>query len=226
MVANILRDADVVGISTSNSTDESNIILSRASGNVVPYMAASPPNPIMPAGPGTRGMLDILKDFPHWKKVLQRQKLCFSVTSAINYASNSVDNIDFVHPIRQAEDVQRFSRLRFTTKTSRNKYPVEEKGGTSYYFDNKTHTHFWRFVRNGNLLTFFAYDTGSTLSYKVTEMLKVYGDDKCVVFDDLGQDAEAGSFTVGGKSVHFGKFELISAVQSVMHKKYGAPSTG
>ncbi|XP_049518819.1 uncharacterized protein LOC125943513 [Dermacentor silvarum] len=112
MVADILRDADVVGISTSNTTDESNIILSRASGNVVPYLAASPPNPIMPAGPGTRGMLDILRDFPHWKQVLQRQKLCFSVTTAINYARNSADNIDFVQPIRQEEDVQRFGRLR------------------------------------------------------------------------------------------------------------------
>ncbi|XP_054920599.1 uncharacterized protein [Dermacentor andersoni] len=226
MVANILKDADVVGISTSNSTEESNIILNRATGNVVPYMAASPPNPIMPAGPGTRGMLDILKDFPHWKQVLQRQKLCFSVTSAINYASNTVDNIDFVQPIRRMQDVQRFSRLRFTNKTSSNKYPVEEKGGTSYYFDNKTHTHFWRFVRNDNLLTFFAYDTGSTLSYKMTEMLKAYGDDKCVVFDDLGEDAVARSFTVGGTSVHFGKFELISAVQDAMQKKYGKLSPG
>ncbi|XP_065289539.1 uncharacterized protein [Dermacentor albipictus] len=226
MVANILRDADVVGISTSNSTDESNIILSRGSGNTVPYMAASPPNPIMPPGPGTRGMLDILRDFPHWKQVLKRQKLCFSVTTSINYAHNSVDNIDFVYPIRLRDDVQRYRRLRFTTKNRKHRYPVEDMGGTTYHYDDTTHTHFWRLVRSGKLLTFFAYDTGKTLSYKVTEMLKVYGNDKCVVFDDLGEDAMAANFTARGRTVHFGKFEMLSAVHSVMRKKYGVPFPG
>ncbi|KAK8777955.1 hypothetical protein V5799_020702, partial [Amblyomma americanum] len=160
-----LMEADLVGISTSNSTDEPNIILARASSNAFPYYSASPPNPIMPAGPGTRGMLDILKEFPHWKQVLKRDKLCFSVTSSINYARNSVDKIDFVRPVRNKEDLQRYSRLRFITKGKNGKYPVEEKE-TTYYFDSTTRTHYWRYMSGNTLLRFFAYDTGDTLHYK------------------------------------------------------------
>ncbi|KAH6940272.1 hypothetical protein HPB50_026468 [Hyalomma asiaticum] len=222
MVANVLRDADVVGISTSNTTDESNIILARAGFQAVPYKAASPPNPLRAVAPGTRGMLDILKEFPHWKNVLKRNKLCFSVTTSINYMHNSADPIDFVSEIHKADDVQRYGRERFLTKGRSNKYPVEDKQ-TTYYFDNKTYSHFWRSVRNRSLLTLFAYDTGDTLSYKVTEMLKAYGQDKCVVLDDLADDNVDGKFTYNGKTVQFGKFEILSAVQSVMTKLYGAP---
>ncbi|KAL1445314.1 hypothetical protein MTO96_029242 [Rhipicephalus appendiculatus] len=126
MVFDVLRDADVVGISTSNTTDENNIILGRAGGNVSPYKAASPPNPLNAVAPGTRGMLDILREFPHWKQVLKRQSLCFSVTTSINYMRSSVDPIDFVSEVHNDQDVQRFGRLRFTTKGSNNKYPVQD----------------------------------------------------------------------------------------------------
>ncbi|KAL3197891.1 hypothetical protein MRX96_044643 [Rhipicephalus microplus] len=175
-----MRDADVVGVSTSNTTDESNIILGRAGGNVSPYKAASPPNPLNAVAPGTRGMLDILGEFPRWKQVLNRRSLCFSLTTSINYMRSSADPIDFVSEVHNDPDVQRFGRLRFTTRGSNNKYPVEDLQ-TIYHFDNTTYSHFWRYVRNGDLLTLFAYDTGPTLSYKLNQMLSAYGKDKCVV---------------------------------------------
>ncbi|XP_049270017.1 uncharacterized protein LOC125757850 [Rhipicephalus sanguineus] len=215
-------DADVVGISTSNTTDENNIILGRAGGNAVPYKAASPPNPLNAVAPGTRGMLDILGEFPHWKQVLNRQSLCFSVTTSINYMRSSADPIDFVSEVHNDEDVQRYGRQRFTTPGSNNKYPVEDKQ-TRYHFDNTTYSHFWRSIRDGKLLTLFAYDTGDTLSYKLNEMLKAYGQDKCVVLDNLSDDNVAGNFTYAGQTVNFGKFEILSAVQSLMTKLYGGP---
>ncbi|KAL3204229.1 hypothetical protein MRX96_041319 [Rhipicephalus microplus] len=220
MVFDVMRDANVVGVSTSNTTDENNIILGRAGGNVSPYKAASPPNPLKAVAPGTRGMLDILDEFQYWKQVLNRQSLCFSLTTSINYMRSSADPIDFVNEVHNDEDVQRFGRERFTTRGRNNLYPVEDKQ-TSYYFDNKTYSHFWRYVSNGKLLTLFAYDTGSTLAYKVNEMLKAYGKDKCVVLDDLSDDDVQASFTYAGHTVSFGKFEILTAVQSVMKRLYG-----
>ncbi|XP_075723521.1 uncharacterized protein LOC119178408 [Rhipicephalus microplus] len=222
MVFDVMRDANVVGVSTSNTTDENNIILGRAGGNVSPYKAASPPNPLKAVAPGTRGMLDILDEFQYWKQVLNRQSLCFSLTTSINYMRSSADPIDFVNEVHNDEDVQRFGRERFTTRGRNNLYPVEDKQ-TSYYFDNKTYSHFWRYVSNGKLLTLFAYDTGSTLAYKVNEMLKAYGKDKCVVLDDLSDDDVQASFTYAGHTVSFGKFEILTAVQSVMKRLYGGP---
>ncbi|KAL1445322.1 hypothetical protein MTO96_029245 [Rhipicephalus appendiculatus] len=221
MVFDVLRDADVVGLSTSNTTDENNIILGRAGGNVSPYKAASPPNPLHAVAPGTRGMLDILGEFPHWKQVLKRKSLCFSLTTSINYMRSSADPIDFVSEVHNDEDVQRYGRERFTTRGSNNMYPVEDMH-TSYYFDNTTYSHFWRYVQNGDLLTLFAYDTGSTLEYKVNKMLNAYGNDKCVVLDDLSDDVQA-KFTYAGQTVSFGKFEILTAVQSAMTKRYGLP---
>ncbi|XP_075556822.1 uncharacterized protein LOC142588892 [Dermacentor variabilis] len=276
MLQDVLKPADVVGISTSNSTDENNIILGRGGGNTVEYKAASPPNPIRPVASGVRGMLDILAEFPHWKQVLGHQQLCFSLTTSINYMRSSADNIDFVSDIRLSEDVQRYHRIRFTTRDNRNRYPVEAKN-TTYHFDNTTYTHFWRYIRNGDLLTLFAYDMNDTLQYKnathrvmlvqcggsstdgrggnvqnssawiqrsrivkprgqndlrpfsinagsqIDEMLKAHGDDKCVVFDDLGEDDEARSFTASGTTVQFGKLSMLQVVQAAMVKKYGEP---
>ncbi|KAH8037651.1 hypothetical protein HPB51_015085 [Rhipicephalus microplus] len=169
MVADMLRDADVVGISTSNTTDEPNIILGRAGPNTAPYKAASPPNPIRPVGPGTRGMLDILAEFPHWKTVLKRASLCFSLTTSINYMRSSANPIDFVSEIHSVDDVQRYHRLR------------------------------------------------------ANAMLEAYGDDKCIVFEDMGEDYEEAGFDYANQHVFFGKMAMIKAVYDVMVKRYGVP---
>ncbi|XP_077492030.1 uncharacterized protein LOC144102714 [Amblyomma americanum] len=226
MLFSLTEEADLVGISTSNSTDEPNILLQRGGGNNVPYLAASPPNPLRAPGPGTRGMLDTLLEFPHWKRVLGRDRLCFSVTSAINYVYSSVAKIDFVYPMRDNEKVQRYHRLRFVAKDqSTGRYPVEEIEA-SYFFDNTTHTHFWRYLSGSELRRFFAYDTGDTLLYKVTEMLKAYKGDKCVVFDDIGEDSEAANITDAGRRITFAKYELLGAVRSALVNTYAAPSAG
>ncbi|KAK8788850.1 hypothetical protein V5799_021371 [Amblyomma americanum] len=169
--------------------------------------------------------LDILAEFPHWKQVLNRSRLCFSVTTAINYARNSVDKIDFVKPIRNKEDVQRYSRYQFTAGNNTVRYPVVEKS-MAYVFDNNTHTHFWRLVRGGVLLSFFAYDDGNTLGYKVKEMLKAYPDDRCVVFDDLGEDGTAASFKANGTKYEFKAYDMLKAVLNALNEtSVVAPTT-
>ncbi|XP_070380224.1 uncharacterized protein [Dermacentor albipictus] len=215
MLQNILKEADVVGISTANSTDEPNLLLGRVE-NTAPFRFASPPNPIMPPGPHTRGMLDILAEFPHWKKVFNKSRLCFSVTTSINYAYTSVDGIDFIYDVRSDEDVQRYSRRRFVAPIGK-KLPVEKKL-MFYHYDNVTHTHYWRHLSaSQKLLSFFAYDMAETLKYKVEQMLKAYPDDRCVVFDDLGEDGLYAKFTVRGETYEWKPYAMFQAVVDVLN---------
>ncbi|XP_075559457.1 uncharacterized protein LOC142590973 isoform X1 [Dermacentor variabilis] len=215
MVKHILNEADIVGISTANSTDEPNLLMDRVQ-NTASFLFASPPNPIMPPGPHTRGMLDTLGEFPHWKNVLNRSRLCFSVTTSINYAYTSVDGIDFIHDVRSDEDVQRYSRRRFVAPIG-NKLPVEKKNMV-YHYDNVTHTHYWRHPPPGQkLLSFFAYDMAETLKYKVEQMLKAYPDDRCVVFDDLGEDGLGANFTVRGETYQWKPYAMFQAVVDVLN---------
>ncbi|XP_070380227.1 uncharacterized protein [Dermacentor albipictus] len=215
MLQNILKEADIVGISTANSTDEPNILFTRVE-NTAPFLFASPPNPIMPPGPHTRGMLDILAEFPHWKKLFNKSRLCFSVTTSINYAHTGVDGIDFIHDVRENEDVQRYSRRRFVAPIGK-KLPVEKKYMV-YHYDNVTHTHYWRHLSaGGKLLRFFAYDMAETLKYKVEQMLKAYPDDRCVVFDDLGEDGLGARFTVMGETYEWKPYAMFQAVVDVLN---------
>ncbi|KAL1480385.1 hypothetical protein MTO96_051074, partial [Rhipicephalus appendiculatus] len=211
------------GLARATPPTSPNIILERAGPNTAPYKAASPPNPIRPVALGTRGMLEILADFPHWKTVLKRASLCFSLSTSINYMRSSADPIDFVSEVHNAQDVQRYHRLRFTTKVNgTGVYPVEEKQ-TTYHFDNVTYSHIWRFDRNHDILTLFAYDTNTTMAYKANAMLDAYGQDKCIVFEDIGEDYEQAGFSYANQHVFFGKMDMIKAVYDVMVKKYGVP---
>ncbi|XP_075724512.1 uncharacterized protein LOC142767178 [Rhipicephalus microplus] len=217
MVADILREADLVGLSTSNTTDEPNILQDRIQNNAA-YLFASPPNPIMPPGPMTRGALDNLGDFPHWKTVLNRNRLCFSVSTSINYAWSSIDGINFVDLLRHPQDVQRYSRRRFVDFNSTAPLPVLERRDHVYYYDNVTHTHYWRYPPPGQqLMSFFAYDNAETIKYKVEQMLKAYPNDRCVVFDDLGEDALAASFTVKGVTYEWKAYAMFEAVYDVLN---------
>ncbi|XP_070380286.1 uncharacterized protein [Dermacentor albipictus] len=219
-VRNILSVPDIVGLSTSNTTDEPNTV--QFVGSSPRYLWASPPNPIRGILPGIRGMLDMLQEFPRWKQVLKKNKLCFSVSSSINYAKNLNRDIDFrVDMEDKDESVIRFTRYRFTTKDSRTKeYPLQEFD-FKYEFNNPTHTHFWNVHVGGNLKGFFAYDDASTLDYKIKELLNAYPDDRCVVFDDLGDDVWEGSFSHKGHTVSFKKYEMLHVIASAMVQRYG-----
>ncbi|KAK8788851.1 hypothetical protein V5799_021372 [Amblyomma americanum] len=113
----------------------------------------------------------------------------------------------------------------FTAGNNTVRYPVVEKS-MAYVFDNNTHTHFWRLVRGGVLLSFFAYDDGNTLGYKVKEMLKAYPDDRCVVFDDLGEDGTAASFKANGTKYEFKAYDMLKAVLNALNEtSVVAPTT-
>ncbi|XP_050029748.1 uncharacterized protein [Dermacentor andersoni] len=167
-------------------------------------------------------MLGMLQEFPRWKQVLNKNKLCFSVSSSINYAKNLNRDIDFrVDMEDKDESVIRFSRYRFTTKDSRtNEYPLQEFD-FKYEFNNPTHTHFWNVRVGGDLKGFFAYDDASTLDYKIKELLNAYPDDRCVVFDDLGDDVWEASFNHDGQTVAFKKYEMLHVIASAMVQRYG-----
>lgn len=219
-VKNILSLADIVGLSTSNTTDEPNTV--QFVGNSPRFLWASPPNPIRGILPGIRGMLGMLQEFPRWKQVLGKNKLCFSVSSSINYAKNLNRDIDFRVDMEDSDDsVIRFYRYRFTTIDNRTKeYPLQEFD-FKYEFDNPTHTHFWNLRVAGNLKGFFAYDDASTLDYKIKELLNAYPDDRCVVFDDLGDDAWEANFNYDGQTVAFGKYGMLHVIASAMVQRYG-----
>ncbi|XP_077548704.1 uncharacterized protein LOC144162068 [Haemaphysalis longicornis] len=219
VIKNVFWKADLVGISTSNSSDESNQLLKSHPDCL--YKAASYPNPIRPSNKEVRGMLDILQEFPNWKTRLNQTRLCFSVTTAINYAWSNVAKIDFVGEIGgQPEDVQRYTRKRFGKKTA-SKYPVQEKDLT-YSFDNVSQTHVWRWLNyKGDLARFMAYDTPDTLSMKMNELLDAYPDDKCVVFDDLGDDSTKLNANIDGTQVDFEPHTMLKAVVEAMTARYG-----
>ncbi|KAL1480386.1 hypothetical protein MTO96_051075 [Rhipicephalus appendiculatus] len=182
MVADILREADLVGLSTSNTTDEPNILQDRIQNNA--------PN-----------------------------RLCFSVSTSINYVWTSVDGIDFIGIARDTQDVQRYSRRRFVDFNSTVPLPVLQRRDHAYYYDNVTHTHYWRYPPPGQkLLSFFAYDNAETIRYKVEQMLKAYPHDRCVVFDDLGEDALAASFTVKGVTYEWKAYAMFEAVYEVLNR--------
>ncbi|XP_077491923.1 uncharacterized protein LOC144102552 [Amblyomma americanum] len=169
-----------------------------------------------------RGMLDIVREFPHWKTVLNRSRICFSVTSSINFAISKRVALDFITELPRAypDMVQRYTRIRFTTPNG-TKYPVEEYQ-MKYEFDNRSHTHFWKqYFYVGGLSAFFAYDDAETLRYKMQELLNTYPDDRCVVFDDLGDDFHEATFRYGNKTVEFKKYGLLREVSGAMVQRYG-----
>ncbi|XP_077527776.1 uncharacterized protein LOC144139229 [Haemaphysalis longicornis] len=152
-----------------------------------------------------------------------------SVTSAINYAESNVVNIDFKGEIGGLPDrVQRYTRHRFMTgfrfkpdgpKTK--DFPVDHYR-TEYHWDNATRTHFWRYFDQSNhLLVFFAYDQADSLRPKVKELLNAYPHDKCLVFDDLGDDSYASTIHTRTKVIKFQRFELLKAVAAEMTARYG-----
>ncbi|XP_077527817.1 uncharacterized protein LOC144139298 [Haemaphysalis longicornis] len=223
MTRQVMGNADLMGVATSNTTYEDNRLLRRGS-TYSEYKQASPPNPIRAAHPKARGMLDILKTFPYWKKTLNQSRLCFSVTSAINFAASNARVIDFHDDIGGVDDaVQRYTRMRFARRRpfgSARLLPVEAEDCT-YGFDNHTQTHFWRWYYRGKMLRFFAYDKADTLGPKVTQLLNAYPDDKCIVFDDLGEDGRGATLSAGGTTVEFKAYELLHAVVKAMTARYG-----
>ncbi|XP_077527775.1 uncharacterized protein LOC144139227 [Haemaphysalis longicornis] len=226
-VRDIYGDADIVGISTHNSTDEPNSLLFSCDPYCV-HKRASPPNPIHPAHPHVRGMLDIVREIPRWKKVLGKTRMCVSVTSAINFATSKAAEIDFVHDIGGLpEAVQRYTRRRFMSKSRDRRnppfptYPVDT-WNTVYHWDNTTRTHFWsNYSDAGKLLTFFAYDKADSLGPKVKDLLNAYPDDRCLVFDDLGDDSFKGTIKTRTGEITFDSFELLKAIAAQMTAKYG-----
>ncbi|KAH7943526.1 hypothetical protein HPB52_009182 [Rhipicephalus sanguineus] len=212
--------ADIVGLSTSNTTDEPNTV--QFVGASPRFLWASPPNPIRGIYPGIRGMLDMLREFPNYKRLLNQDRICFSISSSINYARNLYRNIDFRMEMEDMDgSVLRYTRYRFTSIDNHtNQYPLDSDN-FKYEFNDTTYTHFWSLRVGGNLKGFFAYDDASTIAHKMSELLKAYPVDRCVVFDDLGDDMWEANFKHDGRTISFKKYEMLHAVSSAMVKRYG-----
>ncbi|XP_049273494.1 uncharacterized protein LOC119399111 [Rhipicephalus sanguineus] len=219
-VRNLLSVADIVGLSTSNTTDEPNTV--QFVGASPRFLWASPPNPIRGIYPGIRGMLDMLREFPNYKRLLNQDRICFSISSSINYARNLYRNIDFRMEMEDMDgSVLRYTRYRFTSIDNHtNQYPLDSDN-FKYEFNDTTYTHFWSLRVGGNLKGFFAYDDASTIAHKMSELLKAYPVDRCVVFDDLGDDMWEANFKHDGRTISFKKYEMLHAVSSAMVKRYG-----
>ncbi|KAK8787171.1 hypothetical protein V5799_023050, partial [Amblyomma americanum] len=86
-------------------------------------------------------------------------------------------------------------------------YPVEEHNMV-YYYDNITHTHYWRYPGpTRRLLKFFAYDDAVTLKYKVRQL-------KCNTTNPLFLNA--GDFYQGTLWYSILKYNIVSAVMANM----------
>ncbi|KAL1442190.1 hypothetical protein MTO96_030900 [Rhipicephalus appendiculatus] len=194
-VRNFLGVADIVGLSTSNTTDEPNTV--QLVGASPRFLWASPPNPIRGILPGHSR-----HEFPHYKQFLNKDKICFSISSSINYARNLYRNIDFRVEMEDKDDsVIRYSRYRFTSIDNHTKeYPLQSDP-FKYEFNDTTYTHFW--------------------SLRMNALLDAYPGDRCVVFDDLGDDMWEGSFKHDGRTISFKKYEMLHAISGAMVQRYG-----
>ncbi|XP_077528090.1 uncharacterized protein LOC144139675 [Haemaphysalis longicornis] len=158
--------AHIAGLSTSNTTEDPYELQEHNTR----YSWVSVPNPLNSPKPGVNGMLDNLKTFPKWKKILNRTHLCFSVSTAINaYDTLRGEHLDWEDPLLSYSPflVQRYTRFR------------------------------------------------------MEKLLDAYPDDKCVVFDELGDDSFENDYTYKNKTVNFDQFEMLKAVSSAMVKRYG-----
>lgn len=219
----LLTGAHIAGLSTSNTTEDPYELQEHNTR----YSWVSVPNPLNSPKPGVNGMLDNLKTFPKWKKILNRTHLCFSVSTAINaYDTLRGEHLDWEDPLLSYSPflVQRYTRFRFMSSKTGNIYPTE---GMDYEFHQPTQTHLWvernvEKARNINFLhRMFAYDDGNTIGMKMEKLLDAYPDDKCVVFDELGDDSFENDYTYKNKTVNFDQFEMLKAVSSAMVKRYG-----
>ncbi|KAL3238875.1 hypothetical protein MRX96_021895 [Rhipicephalus microplus] len=62
-----------------------------------------------------------------------------------------------------------------------------------------------------------ALEDGAEQEQAVEQMLKAYPNDRCVVFDDLGEDALAASFTVKGVTYEWKAYAMFEAVYDVLN---------
>nr|XP_050030027.2 uncharacterized protein LOC126526076 [Dermacentor andersoni] len=212
---------DIFGISTSNTTEEHNVVWHDASYNN-PVNWISPPNPIDRVHAETRSMLDIIADFPMWKKTVNQSKVCFSVTTSINYAHATSISIDFHTEVNTWPfNVVRFRRYNFTGKNDGNKKLNVDDMEMHYRFETRTQTHMWEHTNSAGRFEVFLYDNADTLAPKIERLLDAWPDDKCVVFDDLGEDSMESGFTFDNQTVKFEKFGMFNVVSGAMIKRYG-----
>ncbi|XP_077489420.1 uncharacterized protein LOC144100309 isoform X2 [Amblyomma americanum] len=222
-IQDVINSADIVGLSTHNSSEEPHVVYYGGDNNHALF--ASPPNPIRGATTRIRGMLDTLDTFPYWKKVLNRSKLCFSVTTAINYA-NASWILDFLIAPRET---MRMTRRNFTGINPVTNMLEVQMRYMKYEWWERAATHAFVMRPNlpnqvGPLTAFFAYDDAATLAPKMKELLDAYPQDRCVVFDDLGDDSFPGHFFYNATTVHFERYDLLKVVSGAMINKYGGPA--
>ncbi|KAL1442191.1 hypothetical protein MTO96_030901 [Rhipicephalus appendiculatus] len=220
-IRNFLGVADIVGLSTSNTTDEAQHAAVCGSQPPVPLGIAAQPDTWNIARHsrhvGLSERIPALQAVPE-----QRQGSASRSRLRINYARNLYRNIDFrVEMEDKDESVIRYSRYRFTSIDNHTKeYPLQSDP-FKYEFNDTTYTHFWSLRVGGNLKGFFAYDDASTIAYKMNMLLDAYPGDRCVVFDDLGDDMWEGSFEHDGRTIAFKKYEMLHAISGAMVQRYG-----
>lgn len=220
-IVHVANFPDIFGVSTSNTTEEHNTIWFEPSYNA-PVNWISPPNPIYRAHNGTRGMLDIIAEFPYWKQLLNQSRVCFSVTTSINYGHITSLPIDFHNELNiDWFNAFRFRRLNFTGINEGNKKLNVEDMDMQYEFENRSQSHMWVHRYPLGIVSVFVYDDATTLAPKIEKLLDAWPHDRCVVFDDIGEDGLEGNFTYLGHTTRFGRFEMFNVVSGAMIKRYG-----
>ncbi|KAH7944254.1 hypothetical protein HPB52_017647 [Rhipicephalus sanguineus] len=211
-IVHVANFPDIFGVSTTNTTEEHNAIWYDAS-YVAPVNWVSPPNPIYRANDGTRGMLDIIAEFPYWKQLLNQSKVCFSVTTSINYATITSLPIDFHNELNVGWfNAVRFRRFNFTGINDGTKKLNVEDMDMHYEFENRSRSHMWVHRYAHGIVSVFIYDDAATLAPKIEQLLDAWPHDRCVVFDDIGEDSLEGNFT------YFGPHDEVQQVRDVQRR--------
>ncbi|KAH8037654.1 hypothetical protein HPB51_015088 [Rhipicephalus microplus] len=179
-IVHVANFPDIFGVSTSNTTEEHNTIWFEPSYNA-PVNWISPPNPIYRAHNGTRGMLDIIAEFPYWKQLLNQSRVCFSVTTSINYGHITSLPIDFHNELNiDWFNAFRFRRLNFTGINEGNKKLNVEDMDMQYEFENRSQSHMWVHRYPLGIVSVFVYDDATTLAPKGSSLVIIeYRDNWC-----------------------------------------------
>ncbi|XP_075724858.1 uncharacterized protein LOC142767301 isoform X2 [Rhipicephalus microplus] len=167
-------------------------------------------------------VLDIIAEFPYWKQLLNQSRVCFSVTTSINYGHITSLPIDFHNELNiDWFNAFRFRRLNFTGINEGNKKLNVEDMDMQYEFENRSQSHMWVHRYPLGIVSVFVYDDATTLAPKIEKLLDAWPHDRCVVFDDIGEDGLEGNFTYLGHTTRFGRFEMFNVVSGAMIKRYG-----
>ncbi|XP_077519832.1 uncharacterized protein LOC144129564 [Amblyomma americanum] len=193
-----LKHADIAGISTTHTMH-----LPRAAvPNLTQLEVFRPPNPNYHDTIHIN-MEKLVKEFSSWAKDLERESLCFSVTTAVN-SMYGIPKSGW-HFAKHNES--------YLTRMSRNALHQESIRKKIDFYKSRQYQSY--LSRTGD--EFHVFDLSDTIRSKVHRLLRLSYKKRCVLMEDLGEDSfsmNLGNFTVES-------YSFLKAITEEMRYLYG-----